>query len=131
MINGHRKPVWRVYQFGQPDGEEPRRILKRSCVISRPVSSSHIALAVCGSIQNCWGCRLKMYDREYQKQYWKKNKKKIQAQRRMMREELNAYQKEYYRKNREKLLEYMAKWRKENPDKIQKYIRKAKRKKQI
>ncbi len=72
-----------------------------------------------------------MDDREYQKQYWKKNKKRIQAKRREKREELNAYQKEYYRKNQQKLLEYMAKWRQENPDKMQKYLKKARRKKKL
>lgn len=82
-----------------------------------------------GPILNWSGWLWIMDDREYQKQYWKKNKKKIQAKRRERREELNAYQKEYYRKNRKKLLKYMRKWRKENQDKIQGYTEKRRKKK--
>jgi len=56
-----------------------------------------------------------MYNKEYHKEYWKKNKDIIKEKRKLKSEENRQYLKQWRKDNKEHVSSEMKKWHKENP----------------
>lgn len=62
--------------------------------------------------------------KEYQKEYYEKNKEKIRKYQKEYRKNNKERTKEYYEKNKEKIKEYQKEYRKRNSDKVKKLSKK-------
>ncbi len=78
-----------------------------------------------GHRTQCMKCRSKLR-KEYDKEYNKKNKEKINEYRKEWREKNKEYFKEYREKNKEKIKERNKKYNKNNREKLNEYVKNRK-----
>lgn len=73
--------------------------------------------------------RTRLYQKEYNRQYWKENKERIMVRRKEREDEIKEYQKEYREDNKEKAKRYQKEYYKLNKEKYKKRYLENKEKK--